>query len=130
MTRSSKLTPEILYERLLRFAKRCLDLVKKLPKTPYNMEYGRQLIRSSSSPASNYIEAMEASSKRDFIHKLKICRKESKESIQWLRLIAYANKDIVAVIRETKALILEGREFIKIFTSSILTAEKNRKIKK
>lgn len=129
MLKATKLTPDILYERLLRFAKRCLDLVRMLPKTPYNDEYGRQLIRSSSSPASNYIEAIEASSRKDFIHKLKLCRKESKESVQWLRLIQHANNSIPVALREAEGLISEGREFIRIFTSSVLTSEKNKKIR-
>lgn len=109
---------------------RCLDLVRKLPKTLYNDEYGRQLIRASASPASNYIEAMEASSRQEFIHRLKISRREAKESVQWLRLIQHSNKDMTNVFRESDALISEAREFIRIFTSSILTAEKNKKMKK
>jgi len=75
-----------LEERTFQFAKRCRDFVKKLPRTISNIEYGRQLIRSSSSPASNYIEANECLGKKDFVHKIKICRKESKESRLWLRL--------------------------------------------
>jgi len=120
-----KTTSEELYERLLDFAKKSLELVKKLPKTTYNIEYGSQLIRSSGSPGANYIEAVEGSSRKDFIHRLKICRKESKESIHWLRLIKYANGQIVGVAEEADELIREAGEFIKIFTSSILTSQKN-----
>jgi four helix bundle protein len=75
-----------LEERTFLFAKRCRDFVLKLPKNKPNMEYGRQLLRSSSSPAANYIEANESLGKKDFAHKIKICRKESKESRLWLRL--------------------------------------------
>lgn len=121
---------KILYERLLQFAKLCQKLVGKLPKTVYNLEYGRQLVRSSASPGSNYIEAIEASSRRDFIHRLKICRKEVKESIHWLRLIQFANEEVDGIRIEADQLINDAQEFIRIFTSSILTAEKNREIKK
>jgi four helix bundle protein len=115
---------EILYERLLRFAIDCQYLVKLLPKAPYNAVYSDQLIRSSSSPGSNYIEAIEALSRKDFIHRLRISRKETKESIHWLRLIQSAN-EIPVVTEKTDTLIREAQELIRIFTSSIKTAERN-----
>lgn len=125
-----QLTPELLYERLLRFAKRCQKLVNKLPKAIYNLEYGKQLIRSSASPGANYIEAIEASSRNDFIHRLKICRKETKESIHWLTLIESANESLAEIQDEAQKLTTEARELIRIFASSILTSEKNRGIRK
>jgi four helix bundle protein len=118
---------KVLYERLFRYAKKSLDLIGKLPKTPHNNHYGFQLIKSSSSPGANYIEAIEASSTKDFIHRLKICRKESKESIHWLRLIVYANKNISRVKEESGQLISEARELIKIFSSSVVTSERGLK---
>jgi len=78
ITKLGKFNSEAFYERLLSLAKRCQQLVAKLPKTQYNFEYGSQLIRSSSSPGSNYIEALEALGKKDFIHKLRISRKETR----------------------------------------------------
>ena len=75
-----------LEERTYKFAERCRDYVKKFPRTISNIEYGKQLIRSSGSVASNYIEANEALSKKDFRMRIKICRKEAKESRLWLRL--------------------------------------------
>jgi four helix bundle protein len=75
-----------LEERTAVFAEQCRDFVKKLPKTISNFEYGKQLLRSSGSQAANYIEANEALSKKDFVHRIKICRKETKESCLWLRL--------------------------------------------
>ena len=75
-----------LEERTYLFAKRCRDYVKNLPKTISNIEYSKQLTRSSGSVASNYIEANESLSKKDFIMRVKICRKEVKESRLWLRL--------------------------------------------
>lgn len=97
-----------------------------LPRTQYNLEYGDQLIRSSASPGSNYIEALEALSRKDFVHRLKICRKEVRESVHWLRLIQEANSSLRETYKESSELIQEGRELIKILTSSILTLEKKK----
>ena len=126
----SKINSNILYERLLRFAQRCQELIKKLPKTIYNIEYCKQLIRSSASPGSNYIEAIEATGRKDFTYRLKICRKETKESLHWLRLIQSSNQDMIQVQKDARDLINEGQELIRIFTSSILTSEKNSGISK
>jgi len=118
---------EELCERLLGFAQNCLELVMQLPKTKYNLEYGSQLIRCSASPGANYIEAVEGASRKDFVYKLKVCRKECKESIHWLRLIKFANKEVGQTAEDCDKLIAEACGFIKIFTSSILTSEKNQK---
>lgn len=103
----------------------CQRLVKRLPKTSYNSIYGSQLLRSSGSPGANYIEAVEASSRKEFILKLKICRRETKESIHWLVMIKNANAEIESIVKDCGILIDEAQEFIRIFTSSVLTAEKN-----
>jgi four helix bundle protein len=124
------MTSDELYNRLLALAKDNQKLVKILPNTIYNREYGLQLIRSSSSPGANYIEAIEASSRKDFTHRLKICRKEAKESIHWLTLIMSANEELADVQKRCKPLIVEARELILIFASSILTSEKNNSISK
>lgn len=130
MNYSSKVTPEILYERLLKFAEKCQILVSRLSRRIYNIEYGKQLIRSSSSPGANYIEVMEAESFKEFTHKLKICRKETKESVHWLRLIQNANQDDNTTRKEIEELTNEAHELIRIFTSSVITSERNRGIKK
>jgi len=75
-----------LEERTYLFARDCRDFVRKIVQTPANKEYGKQLIRSSGSQAANYIEANEALGKKDFAMRVKICRKEAKESCLWLRL--------------------------------------------
>ena len=75
-----------LEERTFKFAKRVRALVRGLSKTVSNIEDGKQLIRSSGSAGANYIEACEAISKKDELHRLKISRKEAKESQYWLRL--------------------------------------------
>lgn len=103
-----------LEERTYLFAEHCRDFIKLLPKTVANIEYGKQLIRSSGSQASNYIEANEALSKKDFSHRIRICRKESKESCLWLRLCEVSNDDLK---ENRESLLKEAVELRKIFTS-------------
>lgn len=110
-----------LEERTFKFAERCRNFAKKLPQTIASLEYGKQLIRASGSQASNYIEANEALSKKDFAHRIRICRKETKESCLWLRLCE-TNND-VNVEKERNGLIQEAIELRKIF-SSILDKSK------
>ena len=104
-----------LEERTARFAECCRDFTKKLPKTTANSEYGKQLIRSSGSQAANYIEANEALSKKDFAHRIRICRKETKESCLWLRLFDIG--DNLQLEKEKGSLLREAVELRKIFTS-------------
>ena len=80
MTKTEKTKRYDLEERTLEFAKRVRKYVRQLPKTTSNGEDGKQVIRSSGSVGGNYIEANEALSKKDFSMRIKICRKESKES--------------------------------------------------
>ena len=80
-----------LEERTFQFAKRVRQYVKKLPKTIANIEDSKQLVRSSGSTGANYIEANESLSKKDFLMRVKICRKEAKESAYFLRLIYETN---------------------------------------
>jgi len=102
-----------LEERTFLFVKQCRDYVKKLPKTIPNFEYGKQLVRSSGSQAANYIEANEALSKKDFVHRIRICRKEAKESCLWLNLAEPNGSDA----KEQELLIKEAEELRKIFSS-------------
>ena len=125
-----KITSETLYKRLLAFAQKSQKFITILPKTIYNIEYGKQLIRSSASPGSNYIEAIEAGSRREFTHRLRICRKEVKESVHWLKLIESANNNVMGLQEEINEIIQEAQQLIKIFTSSIITSERNREINK
>lgn len=106
-----------LEERTFQFAKRCRDFVRKLKKTMANQEYGKQLLRASGSVAGNYIEANEAISKKDFIHRLKICRKEAKESRLWLHL-SETHGD-TTLEKEQSELTQEATELTKIFNSII-----------
>lgn len=105
-----------LEERTLNFAKSIIDFSKKLPRNTINFELTRQLIRAAGSVGANYIEANESLSKKDFIHRIKICRKEAKESGYWLKVIISANLESG---KEGKLLIREAFELTKIFGSII-----------
>jgi len=105
-----------LEERTYLFARHVRDYVKTLPRTISSIEYAKQLIRSSGSIAANYIEANEALSKKDFLVRAKICRKEAKETRLWLRLIDGESK----VFEE---LMQEVNELMKIFGSIVTKSE-------
>jgi four helix bundle protein len=109
-----------LEERTYIFARDCRFLVNKLPKTIENVEDSRQLVKASGSVSANYIEANESLSKKDFIYRIKICRKESKESKLWLRLLKDMNNDEEKLIR---SLIQEADELKKIFSSILKKSE-------
>ncbi|MBI2329899.1 four helix bundle protein [Candidatus Daviesbacteria bacterium] len=100
-----------LEDRTFEFAKRVRNYVKKLSRVISNIEYGKQLVRSSGSQAANYIEANESLSKKDFFMRVKICRKEAKESRLWLKLTEPNLEDQ----KEQEALIQEAIELTKIF---------------
>ena len=95
--------------------------VKKLKKTIANIEDGKQLIKSSGSVGANYIEANEALSKKDFIMRIKICRKEAKESRYWLKLIDIENENEQEKAR--KELEKESTELMNIFGSILRKSE-------
>ena len=88
-----------------------------MSKSVSSFEYGKQLIRSSGSVAANYIEANESLSKKDFYHRIKICRKEAKESKLWLNLCDIGDKEVLKDKQDT--LIQEAFELTKIFGSIV-----------
>ena len=106
-----------LEERTFQFAKRIRMFVPRLPKTTANIEDGKHVIRSSGSVGSNYIEANEALSKKDFLMRVKISRKEAKESAYFLRLIKETNDELFS--DEALELHNEAVELKKIFSSII-----------
>jgi four helix bundle protein len=108
--------PFDLEERTYEFAKDVISFINTCPKTIANSELVRQLIRSSGSVGANYIEAREALSKKDFSMRIKICRKEVKESIYWLRLLE-VNDDVIEEKR--RALVTESTELLRIFASIV-----------
>ena len=113
MTKGRRPKEYDLEDRTLAFAKRVRELVKKLRKTIGNMEDGKQVIRASGSVGANYIEANESLSKKDFIMRIKICRKEAKESRYWLRLIHTGDES--AQGKERAYLVKEATELMNIF---------------
>jgi four helix bundle protein len=104
-----------LRERTLRFAKTARNYMKNLPKTLSNIEDARQLIKASGSVGANYIEAEEALSRKDFVMRIKISRKEAKESGYWLELTEPKEEQIT----EKQNLIKEATELTKIFGSIV-----------
>ena len=95
--------------------------MKKLSRTIGNIEDGKQVVRSSGSVGANYIEANESLSKKDFVMRIKICRKEAKESRYWLRLIDISGNGEYE--EERKALIQEATELMNIFGSILRKSE-------
>ena len=111
-----------LEERTAVFGERIIDFVKTLPKNTINNELIRQIIRSGTSIGANYAEADGVESKKDFRHKIAICKKESKETKHWLRMIARANpnrKD------ECKELWNEAQELTLIFSTILSPRKRN-----
>lgn len=102
-----------LEERTFKFAKKVNFYVNKLPKTITNIENSKQLTRSVGSIGANYIEANESLSKKDFIMRIKICKKETKETRYWLNLTEPSQENI----KEKEVLIKESTELMKIFGS-------------
>jgi len=118
ITETNKEKPNNKYdleERTYKFALAIAFLCKKFPTNIPNVEYARQLIRASGSVGANYIEANEALSKKDFMMRVKICRKEAKESVYWLKLLMGTNSENLK--SEIAVLMNEGIELKKIFSS-------------
>jgi four helix bundle protein len=110
-----------LEERSLAFARQVVAFCKSLPKSEHNVEYAKQLLRSAGSIGANYIEANEALGLKDFLMRIRIARKEAKESVYWLRLITTTNDASLQLAGST--LIIEGIELKKILSAIILKTE-------
>jgi len=104
-----------LEERTFEFSKAIRLFAKTLPRTIANIEDVKQLIRSSGSVGANYREANEALSKKDFLMRIRISRKEAKECVYWLRVIRETNT--LDDPREAHRLIGEANELTKILSS-------------
>lgn len=105
-----------LEERTARFGEEIIDFAKDLPKNAINLPLINQLIRSATSIGANYMEADGAESKKDFEHKIAICKKEAKETKHWLRMILRANPN---KLEECQKFWQEAQEFTLIFSSII-----------
>lgn len=102
--------------RTFEFAKSVVSFSHKLARGNINFSLIDQLTRSASSVGANYIEANESISKKDFYYRLRICRKEAKESNYWLKLIISANSQWE---KDAKPLLQESMELVKIFSAII-----------
>jgi four helix bundle protein len=108
--------PYDLEERTFQFARSVMDFSAIISKTIVNTEIIKQLVRSSGSIGANYIEANEALSKKDYSNRVKICRKEAKETLYWLKLLPVKEK---STTQRQQALISEVTELMKIFGSIV-----------
>ncbi|MHB1426771.1 MAG: four helix bundle protein [Gemmataceae bacterium] len=113
MTASNTRRTFDLEERTFQFARRVRLLLKRIPRTIGNIEDGKQVLRSSGSVGANYIEANESLGNKDFLMRIKISRKEAKESHYWLRLIDLAGNQELEP--ERVALLQEADELTRIF---------------
>jgi len=112
-----------LEERLLEYAARIIGWVEKLPDTRAGNHVAGQLLPSGTSALPNHGEAQAAESRRDFLHKMRICLKELRESLRWVRLVQRVPLLNPALV---EPLASETDELIRIFRSSIKTAEKRK----
>jgi four helix bundle protein len=113
-----------LEDRLLEFSARIIRLVDALPNTPAANHLAGQILRSGTSPYGNHGEVEAAESRKDFVHKLKVCLKELKETRRWLRLV---KKSKMLPEKNMVLILAESEELIRIFFASVRTAEKNSK---
>jgi four helix bundle protein len=112
-----------LQQRLIEYAVRIINLSESLPNSKPGNHVSSQILRSGTSPASNYGEAQSAESTRDFIHKLKIALKELRETDVWLKIIFQAK--LIKPESKLSPIIKETDELISILFKSIETARKN-----
>jgi four helix bundle protein len=113
-----------LEERLLEFAASIVALVDLLPNSRAANHIAGQLLRCGTSPLSNHGEVEAAESRKDFLHKLRICLKELRETRRWLRLVARLE---LTGAPDLRTCLNEAEELIRIFRANVRTTEKNGK---
>ena len=109
-------------ERTAKFGERVVEFAKSLPDDSINLSLKSQFVRSGTSIGANYMEADAAESKRDFKHKIALCKKEAKETMHWLRMIAKANPEKKD---ECRKLWKEAHELTLIFSSILKKSKRN-----
>ena len=119
-----KVTPQEMEERLIEFASRIIDMVEALPKTAAAKHLGGQILRSGTSPALNYGEAQAAESRDDFVHKMKVCLKELRETLICLKLVSKRNWFSEGKLTP---LVAENNELVSMFVASTKTATSQSK---
>ena len=120
--RVAKKTKYDLEDRLLEFAVAVVELTDDLPNTRAGNHIAGQLLRCGTSPYGHHGEVESAESRKDFIHKLKICLKELRETRRWLRLVSRLKK--MNQVPHLVPCLAEIEELIRIFVASVRTAEK------
>ena len=113
-----------LKERLVDYAVRIIRLTEALPNTKAGNHLAGQILRSGTSPAPNYGEAVAAESQADFIHKLKVALKELRETEIWIKIIAKAK--MVSSVNKLAPLLSETDELSAILFTSIQTAKQRK----
>jgi four helix bundle protein len=114
-----------LEDRLLEFAPDIVQLTESLPNSRAGNHIPGQLLRCGTSPLSNHGEVEAAESRRDFLHKLRICLKELRATKRWLRLLGRVNR--VGTPPDFNSCLDEVEELIRIFVASVRTVERNAK---
>ena len=112
-----------IHDRIYKFVIKVLEEINKLPATPENLILRKQCARSVTSTGANAVEADGAESKRDFIHKFTISKKESKETLYWLNVISDHNSQSKL---KFLSLIKENQEIIAIISKIIINSKKNK----
>ena len=112
-----------LEERSAKFGERIVEFARKIPKDVITVPLISQLIRAGTSAGANYCEADDAESRKDFKHKRGICRKESRESKHWLRMVV---KAVPSMKEEASVLWREAQELNLIFGAIIRGARKKQ----
>jgi len=110
-----------LRERTARFGENILNLAKKIPENSVTRPLISQLVRAGTSVGANYCEADDSVTKKDFVYKIGTCRRESKESKYWLRMLTAASPSLA---EETKPLLSEAQELNLIFSAIINNTQK------
>jgi|KBSSwiStaDraftv2_1062776.scaffolds.fasta_scaffold88602_4 four helix bundle protein len=110
-----------LEDRTFNFAKDVREFARQIPRTIANIDDTKQVVRSSGSVGANYIEANESLSKKDFLMRIKICRKEAKESRYWLRLVEAGDNSLLQ--KKRSDLIQEAVELTNIFGAILRKSE-------
>ena len=112
-----------LEERLLDYSARIIRLAERIRRTPAGVHVSQQVLRSGTAALPNHGEAQAAESNRDFIHKMRLCLKELRESHRWIRLVGRV--PLIDQPGSVDPLLQETDELIRIFVASIKTAQKN-----
>ena len=112
-----------LQKRLIDYAVRIIALAESLPPTFTGNHIAGQIIRSGTSPAPNYAEAVSSESRNDFIHKIQIALKELRETDVWLKIIQSAR--LIDPPDRLNSLLEETNELLSILVASVHTARRN-----